>query len=317
MTRTLWTLVAALLASLALTPRSAAAQVPALQSDAVMQMLPVLRLQVAQAAAARAEVAELGKTGTDYFKTLDDIGAGKADPLNWLKGQSASVPVPPNARYEAQLSRWVSSKRLLEPVAIYSFGLAAAEGLAPAALARRSPDTWLKSAADQLNSPAGKKVLALRDAVGVFYASKQFSGPRQELAYEFTYSSADKALDALLFLSNPFDGGVGAPKVGGGPILEVKLNPAKNPMGRNVTPAQLATALERIGLTQEAYDANLAALFAARKDAEEPAGLVLPPDLPPEIAKDLGAMLAARRLNAVVYQLYAAQLTPLLDQLGL
>jgi hypothetical protein len=92
---------------------------------------------------------------------------------------------------------------------------------------------------------------------------------------------------------------------------------AKNTFGVGASPVQLDAALARAGMTEQQYELHVAAILAARKDAAEPEGLKLNPELPAETLKELGPLYAVRRKNAEVVRRFSAPLNPLLSALGM
>jgi len=301
-------------------PSLASAQAPALSDAIIRKLLPVLRGTAGQAGESKQAVADVTRTSEAYFQLLKDIGAGKVDPLAWLKSKSPHVVVPVNAKYEQQFSRWLSAERLMDPVALFSFGVKAPDEMQKIAQGKEAASVWLQSGRDPLNSADGQKVKALNDQVGRFYAGKKFTGPQQDLFYESTYTSPDREIVAMFTMVNSFAGS-GPGGVGNGPILELKLNPQPNKVAGPVSPDQVSAGLAKIGMSQEQYDEYIAALMVARKDASDPDGPLLgtggiSPDLPAEIRAELTKSLSVRKQNAVLYQRYGRELGPLLDALS-
>jgi hypothetical protein len=301
-------------------PSVASSQLPALSDAIIRKLIPVMRGTAGQAVEGKQAYAELDRTTTEYFQLLKDIGAGKVDALAWLKSKSPSVVVPVNAKYEQQVSRWLSSERLMDPVALFSFGMSSPAEVQKIATGKEAASVFLQSGRDPLASPEGKKVKALNDEVARFYAGKGYTGPQQDLFYESTYTSPDHLIVAMFTMTNSFAGS-GPGNVGNGPILEIKLNPQPNKAAGPVTPDQVSAGLAKIGMSQEQYEEYVSALMAARKDANDPEGPLLgnggiSPDLPAEIKAEMAKSLSVRKQNAALYKRYARELDPLLDALG-
>jgi hypothetical protein len=303
-------------------PAAATGQVAALSDDIVSRVVPVLRIDAAQAQQGIKEVRESAGRGEKYLALVEDMRAGKADPLSWLKAQSRFALAPPSAVYQRRFSQAISGYLIL-PVAAYSFGLPAPDELVRAMRTNEGARELMTSGRDPLASPAGQKLKALNDRVTAFYLANKFSEPNAGgIFFQFWMMSPDSTMLAVFGMSNTFPGLDGAEEFGDGPLLLLQPNsesdgaPAASP-----APDPLGMALKRAGLSQAQYDEYLSALILAKSDSANPSALELQPsgDTNAEMAKiiaEMKAFYAIRKKNMEVYRRQAQQLAPLLEAIG-
>jgi len=302
-------------------PAAATAQVAALSDDIVSRVAPVLRIDAAQAQQGIKEVRESAERGEKYLALVEDMRAGKADPLPWLKTQSRFTLAPPSAVYQRRFSQAISGYLVL-PVAVYSFGLSAPDELVKAMRTSEGAVELMTSGRDPLASPAGQKLKALNDRVTAFYLANKFSEPNASNFFQFSMMSPDSTMLAVFSMSNTFPGLDGAEEVGDGPLLLLQPNsqsdgsPAAAP-----APDQLGMALKRAGLSQAQYDEYLSALVLAKSDSANPSALEPPSggETNAEMAKiiaEMKALYAIRKKNMDVYRRHAQELGPLLEAMG-
>jgi len=298
------------------------AQVAALNDDIVKRVIPVLCVYAAQAQQALKDLSEANERGEKYTALLENISAGKADPLSWLKTQSRFVFVPPSATYERKFSQAVSTY-LSIPVAVYSFGLPVPEELLKATRTNEGALELMTSGRDPLASPAGQKLKALNERIATFYRTKKFSEPNADSPFQNSMFSPDSSLLAIFSMINLYPGFDGGEKIGDGPILMLQPN-SHSGVGSeaSTTEDKVGVALNRAGLSQEHYDEYVGALTMAKSDMENPSALELDSSgeknaETDKIIAEMKAFYALRKKNVEVYRRYTQQVKPLLEALGL
>ncbi len=199
-------------------PPGATAQVAVLSDDIVNQVITALRVDAAQAQQGNKEWRESIAQGDKYLALMENMRAGRADPLSWLKTQSRFVLAPPSAMYQRRFSQAISAF-LVVPVAVYSFGLPAPDELVKAMRTNEGARELMTSGRDPLASPAGQKLKALNDRVVAFYLTSKFSEPNAGIPFQISMMSPDGTMLAIFSMCNSFPGFDGGEEIGDGPIL--------------------------------------------------------------------------------------------------
>jgi hypothetical protein len=303
--------------------------VPRLTEDAVVRMLPVMRAQVAEAQAGLAALQEGIAAVEEHDQLIADIGAGKVDPLEWLRSQSKCLIAPPSAKYEPELSRWASASFYLEPVALFSFGVEAPEKVRKAAIDGETGLSVVLSGDAIYDLPGGRELKAAEDEVREFYPANKFTFDDLQYFFRLTLTSPDTSVGVLFTYTNMFAESPGGKGVPNGPLLALGLfsagfSPAAVAESDSSVVAAdgYAAALARAGMTEESYGFYLGALVMAKNDAADPSVLDQPLDAPglsadqAEAMKEMRDFYAVRKSNLKVYRKFASQVNPLLEALG-
>jgi hypothetical protein len=303
---------------------------PRLTEDVVVRMLPVMRAQVGEAEAGMAALQEALARSQERAQLLEDIDAGKVDPLNWLKSRSDYFVAPPSAQYKPELSRWASASYFSDPVAMFSFGVEAPEKIRKAAIDGETGLSVVLSGEAIYDLPGGKQLKAAEDEVRRFYPTNKFTLDPLQHFLMVTYTSPDTSVFVLFEYTNMFAEVPASRGVPNGPILMLSLSSARispedvaEPRDSSAVAASgFGAALAQAGMTEESYGLYLGALVMAKNDALDPSVLEVDlstSGLPPEEAKtvkDLLEMYAIRRGNLKIYRRVAPQVGPLLEALG-
>jgi hypothetical protein len=303
---------------------------PRLTEDIVTRMLPVMRAEAEQIDAAQAGLQEFTAALDEHAKTIEDIGAGKIDPLAWLKSKSKCLIVPGSAEYKPKLSRWVSSSYFFNPVALFSFGIEAPERIRKASRSGEEGGSLLLSGQDIYKLPGGQKLKAVEDEVTRFYRANKFVKSPVQHFFTLTMESPDSSVVVLLEYTNMFAGSEASEGVPDGPTLWLWLSAegmspedVSRPRDDSVQASgNLDAALARAGMTYDFYQSYLGALSMAKSDAADPSALEMTVDsssLPAEqaeVIKDMQDFYAIRRSNLKVYRQVADKVDSLLTLLG-
>jgi len=303
---------------------------PRLNEDIVTRMLPVMRADVGQVRAAQAALEEFTAQMDEHTQLLEDIEAGKVDPLAWLKSKSRYFIVPPSAVYKPKLSRWVSSSYFFDPAALFSFGVEAPEKIRKASRSGEEGGSLLLSGQDIYKLPGGQKLKTVEDEVLRFYLAGKFTKSPLQHFFMLTMESPDTSVVMLLEYTNAFAGSEASEGAPDGPTLWLWLSSegispedVSKPRGDSVQASKdLDAALAGAGMTYDSYQFYLGALTMAKSDAADPSTLEMTVDtasLPAEQAaaiKDMQDFYAIRRSNLKVYQQVADKVDSLLILLG-
>jgi hypothetical protein len=305
--------------------------IPRLTDDIVARMLPVIRAQAAEVEGGLAAMEEGMARMDEHTQLLEDIKAGKVDPLEWLKAQSKYVIAPPSAKYEQQLSRWASSSYLMDPVALFSFGIDAPEPVRNGTRNGEKGASFVLSGQDLSGVPGGKEFQAVVDGVPEFYHSKKFKDDPVQQFFMYTSNSPDSSVGVFLHYVNMFAGMPASEGVPDGPLLWLSHSSAKiSAEAISESDAEAAKAASSVeealasaGMTREAYQEYMGALVMAKSDAADPSVLDIPLDThgltadQAEAVKGMREFYAIRKSNLKVYRKVAAEVAPLLEKMGM
>lgn len=306
---------------------------PRLSEDIVRKIMPVIRVDAANATAALGLVQEMTAKMEAYTQLVADIGAGKVDPLAWLRSKSKYVIVPPSAVYKPKLSSWASSNYFQEPLALFSFGIEAPREIQKGAINGQVMGKLVLSGDAIYKLPGGQKLKAVEDETIKFYEANKFVPSHLQRFFSFIAKAPDASVAIDFEYTNMFAGAEVGEGVPNGPLLWVWLssgdifdNPREDiskPRDKSArAPENMDAALAKAGMNREAYQLYLGALVMAKSDAADPSTLEISADITglsaeqAKAIKDMQDFYALRKSNLKIYQKFAVQLDPLLALLG-
>jgi hypothetical protein len=290
-------------------------------------MIPVMKAEIVQRQEALNLTEQYVKSQEEYLQLLEDIEAGKIDPLAHMKPHSKYILAPPSAVYKPKLSRWESVHETASPAAVFSYGIEASEALRTFARGGEAAAIQLVTWGDIYEGPNGKKIKAVYDEFVSFYTAKGFANFISEAFVDCSCVSPDGGTTAFFFHLNVLAKPKNVEAIPDGPILILapRLSSSADEQAQpQRSPALMSkeTALRLAGMSEEEYGEYAGALMMARNDAADPSAIdpstlelgVEGAPVDPEMAKTLKEMKVfyeIRRHNVLMYKKYAAVLDPL------
>ncbi len=306
-------------AGVSVSAQRAAERTPVSETDLV-KLIPALRSLAAQIRLSRDEPAgpkPPAETGAIRFRLIEDINAGKIDPLDWLIANSAQTAYPSIAEYSASCSR-LASELAMRPCAVFGFGMEANE-LGAAKINGDIEEERRLVARGYDRSDFQERVNAVIEGLRLYYRDLEYGEFYRDSSFAWSAQSPDSLFTVTIMEANIYTAWENT-SLPSGPILELSWNEMQETAsGPGVRADDLPALLAKAKMSQDEFLDVITALVTARRDAREPSRLKFDETSAPDSAEDLEAFEELRRIiharmeNARLYRRYARTLDPLMD----